>query len=29
MPANMEVTWGEGTQDEMCIASLMTVGTLP
>ena len=29
LTANMPVTWGEGTQDEMCLASLQMVDRLP
>jgi hypothetical protein len=26
---NVPVTWGEGTEDEMCLSVLMVVDTLP
>lgn len=29
LPANTAVSWGEGTQDEMCLAQLMMAETLP
>lgn len=29
LPANMPVSWGEGTQDEMCLAQMLMVETLP
>ena len=29
LPANTPVSWGEGTQDEMCLAQLLMTDTLP